>query len=118
MIPRTRRPFSAPKRSKPLRKTGKLGTVRVTGIEMTKLRSEAYFAANGFCQECGIFAPWKSGELAHKRTKRNNGDLPSNVRWLCSGCHFKEHAYGKSGKKPCPPKPLTASGAESTPQQE
>jgi len=123
MIPRTRRPFSAPKRSKPLRKTGKLGTVRVTGIESSKLREECYLRSRGFCEVrfdgCMGWTPWKSGEMAHIRSRGASGsDVAENCKWSCQHCHRIWHQYGPSGIKPVPPKPLTPSGAESTPQQE
>ena len=106
MLRKSRKPFAAPKPRKQSR-VGKTGTVRLVGPDMSKLREQAYLRANGFCEECGIYTPWKAGELAHKRTKRNHGDSLDNVRWLCPADHRKEHAYGPSGNKPVPAKELT-----------
>lgn len=108
MYPRTRKPTAAPKRRKQSR-VGKTGTVRVVGVDMTELRKQAYLRSNGFCEmklnaQCGGYTPWKSGELAHIRTKRNHGDSISNVKWSCAGCHRISHAYGPSNRKPVPPK--------------
>jgi hypothetical protein len=100
---RSRNPFAAPKPPKKSR-IGKTGTVRLIGPDMTELRKQAYLRANGFCEECGIYTPWKSGELAHIKAKRRNGDSLDNVRWLCPSDHRKEHAWGVSKEKPCPTK--------------
>lgn len=109
-FPRNRSPLAPPKAKKPLRSVGKVfRTVRLTGVEMTQLRVDAYHGANGMCQlkleGCMGYTPWKSGELAHKKSRGSGGDdQKSNVRWSCSQCHRKSHAYGPSGKKPCPKK--------------
>lgn len=48
-----------------------------------------------------------SGHMAHIQAKRRGGDALDNVRTLCGDCHRKEHAYGPSMEKPCPPRPQT-----------
>jgi 5-methylcytosine-specific restriction endonuclease McrA len=107
-------PFSTIKRKTPVKRVskkrgvpkrvGKLGTVRLRGMALRKLRWECYVRDQGHCRECNKAALWEYGEMAHVRTKRNNGDTLSNVRWLCNRCHGIEHSYGKSGIKPVPAK--------------
>jgi hypothetical protein len=98
-----------PKPRKPLRREGKVtGTVRLTGIEKSALREQAYLRTNGHCEDCGVYAPWKSGDLwsghmAHIQGVGAGGsDVETNVLWLCAACHGKRH---NAGGKPCPAKP-------------
>lgn len=94
MLRKSRKPFTAPKPRKQSR-VGKTGTVRLVGPDMSKLREQAYLRANGMCElkiVCsGGYVPWKSGQLVHKRTKRNHGDTLDNVLWGCGGCHLASH---------------------------
>jgi 5-methylcytosine-specific restriction endonuclease McrA len=84
------------------KRVGKLGTVRLAGEAMRELRWKCFERDRGICQACGTLTV--GGEMAHIKTKRNNGDTLDNVRWLCRYCHHIEHSYGKSGIKPVPAK--------------
>lgn len=88
-------------------KPGKMGIVRLYDYALAELRIQCFARDRGLCQECGQFtifdAPheWdNSFHMAHIQAKRRGGDVLSNVRVLCGGCHRKEHAGGK----PCPKK--------------
>lgn len=109
------------KRSAPLRRTtrlapvskrrrersgvpGKLGIVRLFGSDMTELRLQCFERDGYRCVDCGSAVIFErgyqqSGEMAHVRTKRNNGDTLENVRTKCGKCHFREH-----NPKAVPPK--------------
>lgn len=98
-------------------RVGKLGIVRLVGKELTRLRLECFERDGYRCQECGRLVSWNGeermyfdylatfprGEMAHIRTKRNNGDTLDNVRTLCPDCHRLEHNGGKPvpSKKNC-----------------
>jgi 5-methylcytosine-specific restriction endonuclease McrA len=88
---------------------------RLKGEALDALKLECFVLDNWTCRECGR---WVSKELdlfhpnrahaAHIGAKRRYGDSLENFRTLCSGCHQIEHNYGKSRKKPCPPKERAA----------
>lgn len=84
-------------------RVGKLGIVRLAGKDMESLRQAAYDRSMGLCEMklkgCEKYAGWISGNLAHVRTKRNNGDTIDNVLWACAHCHIQSH-----NPKACPPK--------------
>lgn len=105
-------------------RVGKLGIVRLAGADLEALRRQCFERDDYACRDCGRRVAWSEqeeqlvgskwawsnafgfpvGQMAHIRTKRNNGDTLDNVRTLCPDCHTKEHQYGPSGKKPCPSK--------------
>ena len=101
------KPVSPKKRSR----VGNLGIVRLVGWDLQTLRIECVVRDDYQCQECGVSVSLDEeeparprAEMAHIRTKRNNGDTLGNVRTLCPKCHRLEHAYGPGGLKPVPPK--------------
>jgi 5-methylcytosine-specific restriction endonuclease McrA len=109
MYPRPRNPFAAPKRKKQSRVGKVTGTVRLYGVDKSKLREEVYLRARGFCElrleGCGGYATWKSGHLAHVVSLGAGGpDSESNCKWSCSACHIRSHVYGVDGVKPVPTK--------------
>ena len=90
-------PHLKPKRK--VSRVGKLGIIRLKGSDMEKLRHEAFERVGGICElkldsDCwGRCAEYR-GELAHIRTKRNNGDTLDNVQWACPSCHSRSHNCG------------------------
>lgn len=109
MIPR----YTPLRRGKPPKKkrAGKPRPGRLQGTALDMLRADCYLRSTD-CDECGEYtvfnAPhtWpNSFHMAHIKAKRIGLDTLSNVRTLCGDCHRKEHNYGKSMDKPCPPKP-------------
>lgn len=88
-------------------KPGKLGIVRLYGPDLEKLREECYARDGGLCQICTVWLPLHGdvrvrAHMAHKKGKRNHGDLIKNVRILCYSDHIeKEH---NAGGKPVPRK--------------
>lgn len=106
MMRRTRiRPVSLKRKSR----VGKLGIERLVGKDMTKLRVECFRDCDDACVDCGRLLAFDEeesiatglpiGQMAHKRTKRNNGDSRDNVQLKCPDCHHKEH-----NPKACPSK--------------
>ena len=114
----------SPKKRKRSGKVGKCGIVRLYGEGLLALKHECQERDKYACLECGepvacfcspsggahrVCYRWfhgedisvKRAEMAHIRTKRNNGDTLDNVRTLCPDCHRKEH---NAGGKPCPKK--------------
>jgi len=94
-----------------MRRVGKLGIVRLTGIDLADLRARCFDRDGGECQNCGkrlyINARFAGDpdayDMAHVRNKRMYGDAMDNVRALCHRCHMLEHAGGKSiakGQRP------------------
>ena len=57
------------------------------GIHKWRDTESGYYSA---CARCGKMFLVRMG-----------GDSLENVRTLCGKCHRLEHAYGKSGVKPC-----------------
>lgn len=89
-------------------KVGKMGIVRLYGPDLEALRRECFERDGYQCQyelrredlpeygmvrifRCWQKVTWETGEMAHIRTKRNNGDTLDNVRTLCPTCHHREH---------------------------
>ena len=88
-------------------KVGKLGRVRLTGSDLTKLRLQCWERDKGKCQECGealYYQPRYIGDpkgydMAHIRGRGAFGsDVLENVRTMCHSCHMLSHL----GKKPKP----------------
>lgn len=100
---------------KPIRKVrSKPRPGRLKGRNLATLRQNCWDRDEGICQECG--KPTLFGvsldcsdafHMAHIKAKRIGLDTLDNVRTLCGDCHRKEHSYGPSMEKPCPPKPQT-----------
>lgn len=92
-----------PPKPRPNFREGKVShQIRLHGPEKTELRQRVYWRANGFCEMCGIYTPWKSGHLVHVQGVGAGGsDSEENTKWGCAGCHNKLH---NAGGKPCPPK--------------
>lgn len=86
---------------------------RLEGDDLEALRYGCHKRDLGICQECRCLtfpdlphtAP-NSYHMAHIKAKRMGGDNIENVRTLCGTCHRKEHNWGKSMTKPCPPKSI------------
>jgi 5-methylcytosine-specific restriction endonuclease McrA len=118
-------PFSTIKRKTPVKRVrAKARPNRKKGKAMEQLRRECFERDHYLCQgtiwtewpdvisggwfragwPCGKPVTWESGHMAHIGAKRRHGDNLENVRTLCAECHMREHSYGKSGVKPCPPK--------------
>jgi 5-methylcytosine-specific restriction endonuclease McrA len=92
---------------------GNTGTVRLDGQDLTELREACFRRDEMRCCSCGLrvnanLPDWhpRRAHMAHIKSRGAGGsDILSNVRLLCAECHLvKEHAYGPSGEKPCPPK--------------
>jgi hypothetical protein len=79
-----------------------LGIIRLCGKDMTALRRQRFELDGHRCVDCGIWLTWETMQLAHVRTKRNNGDTVENTRSKCAMCHMYEH---NAGGKPVPRKP-------------
>lgn len=84
---------------------------RLKDADLKLLRATCFVRDNFTCQYCAAkvdpFLPHladTSAHMAHIHAKRRGGDSLENVRTLCGKCHRLEHAYGKSGVKPCPAK--------------
>lgn len=115
----------SPKKRKRSGKVGHCGIVRLYGPDLEALRSEVFDRDKGRCQWpvgagiCGKVLIYEAGyrdsmHMAHRKNKRNNGDLIGNVRALC-GTH---HAYEHAGGKPCPSKRGASTGQpQSSPSQ-
>lgn len=78
---------------------GKLGIIRVSGKDMTALRTTCFERDKGLCRECGVqvsddVPEWhpRKYDMAHVRNKRMYGDHIDNVKTCCHSCHMKEHA--------------------------
>lgn len=77
----------------------KARVLRESGSGIKELRLKCFLKYRGKCDECGkdlqYTTIWDGHpdryHMAHKRTKRNNGDSLSNVRALCGTCHRTEH---------------------------
>lgn len=88
----------------------KPGIVRLVGKDLQALRLACFMKYGGVCQDCGRRvlleapdeAPYKA-DMAHRRTKRNNGDTLDNTILLCHEDHMRRH----NGGKPCPKKERT-----------
>jgi 5-methylcytosine-specific restriction endonuclease McrA len=87
---------------------------RLKGEDLEALRLSCFIRDGWKCKECGkgvALRPHEcawSAHMAHIKAKRIGGDSLDNVRTLCGDCHRKEHNYGPSMTKPCPPKPVSA----------
>ena len=90
-----------------MKRVGKLGIVRLTGKDMESLRRERFELDGYRCVDCGRGVSWEWGQLAHVRTKRNNGDTLENVRTKCAECHHREHNPKSVPRKA---RPLAAEG--------
>lgn len=85
----------------------KPGIKRLYGEDLRLLRLACYLKYDGRCVKCGeatmLDAPeWHplKADMAHIKTKRNNGDTIDNVELWCHRDHMRYH----NGTKPCPPK--------------
>lgn len=73
--------------------------VRLEGADLRKLRMDCWLRDLCSCVDCGVSTLWNKRfdgdplayEMAHIRTKRNNGDTLDNVKTLCAACHRREH---------------------------
>lgn len=83
----------------------------MTDEELAALRVEVWTDQRGRCIDCSRPVPLEGDDftrmhLAHVRNKRMWGDSRDNTVGKCHECHIvKEHHYGPSRTKPCPPKP-------------
>jgi 5-methylcytosine-specific restriction endonuclease McrA len=89
-------------------RVGKLGIVRLTGKDLTKLRRQCYDRDGHNCVECGIWLRWDRGfkdsmHMAHIQNKRMYGDTLENVRSLCIDCHLVGDHNPKSVPKKVQP---------------
>jgi 5-methylcytosine-specific restriction endonuclease McrA len=92
------------KRRKRNGKPGKCGIVRLYGKNLEALRETCFERDRRRCVDCGRRLVLERGfvdsmQMAHVRTKRNNGDTLDNVRSKCGDCHHREH-----NPKAVPPK--------------
>lgn len=85
---------------------------RLKGDDLTNLR-EACFLRDGFhCTHCRrrVYPSLPkeheaSAHMAHIQAKRRGLDTLDNVRTLCGEDHRRQHNFGPTMEKPCPPKP-------------
>lgn len=99
------------KRLKRSGRPGKAGIVRLYGKDLRALRRQCFERDRFRCVICGCLVAWDRkeaedlglpvGEMAHKKTKRNNGDTLDNVETMCRADHSKSH---NCGGKPLPKK--------------
>ena len=91
------------RRTRPETRTGKTGTIRLTGKALEVLRRDCFERDKGVCQECGIALLWEprfngdrqAYDMAHIQSRGAGGsDILDNVRSLCHSCHMKEHNCG------------------------
>jgi HNH endonuclease len=81
---------------------GKLGIVRLFGLDLEALHDEVFDRDEDHCQMCGIWVRreaghWDSGHMAHIVGKGASGsDVISNVRVLCMSCHLVDCHNPKS----------------------
>jgi 5-methylcytosine-specific restriction endonuclease McrA len=85
-------------------KVGKLGILRLAGKDMEAARRRVFERDGYRCVRCGRSVTWESGELAHRRTKRNHGDADSNMEVSCKRCHRVEHGLKWSNGRQGSPK--------------
>lgn len=87
-------------------KPGKLGRVRLYGLELTKLRLACLVRDKYRCVKCGKSVTWESFEMAHIQSRGAGGsDVLENVQTMCGGpegCHQLSH---NCGGRPLPRKP-------------
>ncbi|WP_297846267.1 hypothetical protein [Pseudomonas sp.] len=82
---------------------GKLGIVRLTGEDLTRLREQCFARDGNRCVDClnwvaDHFPDWhdRKAHMAHVQNKRMYGDTLENVRTKCRRCHMDiEHSGGK-----------------------
>lgn len=81
-------------------RTGKLGIVRLTGVDLANLRRQCWFRDKGECQDCGVrtfYAARFDGDplaydMAHIKSRGAGGsDVIENVKTKCHECHMREH---------------------------
>jgi hypothetical protein len=72
-------------------RVGKMGILRLGPKDMKAARLRVFERDGYRCVRCGVPVTWESGELMHRRTKRNNGDADENLETGCKPCHRKEH---------------------------
>jgi 5-methylcytosine-specific restriction endonuclease McrA len=85
-------------------KVGKLGTIRLKGADLERVRRACFIRDGWRCQDCLRVIGWASGHMAHIKSRGAGGsDVMDNVRTLCLECHSKEH---NCGGKPLPRKPV------------
>lgn len=84
--------------------------IRLKGPALAMLRIDCFLRDEGKCVDCGGSLRLDGGgfnqmQMAHKRSRGSGGeDVLSNVVSKCLPCHMREHSYGPSLIKPCPPK--------------
>jgi hypothetical protein len=90
---------------------GKLGIVRLYGVDLAVLRLECYLRDGGCCQweedgkKCGKLLPLDGdvltrAHMAHIKNKRMYGDILENVRILC----YQHHMIAEHNPKSVPAK--------------
>ena len=82
-------------------RVGKLGIVRLTGLDLARLRRDCWERDKGQCQDCGaptFYTVRFAGDplaydMAHKKSRGAGGsDVLGNVKTKCHQCHMREHA--------------------------
>lgn len=88
---------------------GKTGTIRLSGVNLTRLRDDCYFRDGGMCTKCGVWLRKERGyrdsmHMAHIQGRGAGGsDVIENVTSKCAHCHLVlEH-----NPKSVPPKART-----------
>ena len=80
--------------------------IRLKGKAYQEFRGQVYDATEGFCEDCGVWAPlldsdgvfdvFTCGHISHIKSRgAGGGDTLDNAKWKCFNCHIvKEHIKG------------------------
>ena len=83
--------------------------VLFNGPGYTAFRISVHDVYSGLCADCGKYAPlmvngefdpFSCGHVSHTIRRKKGGDVMSNVKWKCYGCHIGiEHGPRWSRRK-------------------
>ena len=74
---------------------GKLGRIRLKGVDLARLRRACFERDVWACVRCGDGISWVSGHMAHIKSRGAGGsDVLENIRTLCAECHMNSHNCG------------------------
>ena len=74
--------------------------ILLEGKNYTEFRYEIFLRANGHCESCGRWAPFRvddnfdvfsCGHVSHITRRKRGGDVAENAKWECYDCHINKH---------------------------